>query len=737
MKTRPSEKLTEIPDHPKEFGDDGGHFYKCFDELAEECDETLVKNLKAQLDGILIFAGLFAGVNSTFLVFTLPQLSADSADDTNALLLQIALGGNSNITSKEDLPSAKFVPSRRIYLVNVLLSVSLMLALFSSILAVFGQQWIVYYCKRAGGGPEHERWEQLRRYFGAKRWRLELVLDDLVPSLLQIGLVIFCTAFALYLGTLSQSLNRIIVWLLYVAAAIILAMAVCAAYDPCRWMFFPTAMGIINAIWPNATGRQVPAQGEPLGLVKALIAELPDRYRSFKSAVTRSAEHPDDLKIEALRRVMCTSEDRDALVWAAMNLQVLRDERALSSLARDQEFYDRLSTLQEAARSEAQHGRSSGRYSLIESKVLSTSYFHFILSTCSNPYMFRVNDKLAIQVSPIVATDSEEMSHLLQGSVPTSCAQCSHCMTLLFSIRVADIIFKSAENGSLPDLRNAFESVRGKLAGNRDLRLGFMVASVMLIPRQFADEEWTYQNYEPKIKFLKALFAAYRERSERVMFRTISTALTTVTTQWEGKPNHEIYVWLFELCLLPGWKEISILSQHPILERVDDHLLSVESRIRDENASGTDRQQGRDSQNRYVQSVADFFSANTVFSQYLWTLIGVPLERYLGSVAELMEADPGHPENPRTILVLRCMKSSFPAPKLLEGPQDDVWYKRKHERQKKAYSRFCQLVDRVESVRARKVYEAAGLRDQRFYCTQQRGRMWCNQQEPAIHMLAI
>ncbi|KAG9042648.1 hypothetical protein FS837_010599 [Tulasnella sp. UAMH 9824] len=375
MPTRSSEKLTEMPDHPKEFGDDGGHFYECFDELAEECDETLVKNLKAQLDGILIFAGLFAGVNSTFLVFTLPQLSADPADDTNALLLQIALGVNSSITSTADLPSASFMPPRRIYLVNVLFSVSLMLALFSSILAVFGQQWIVFYRKRGGGGPEYERWEQLRRYFGAKRWRLELVLDDLVPSLLQMGLVIFCTAFALYLGTLSQPLNRIIVWLLYVAAAIILAMAAFAAYDPwcpfkqplsriaqfvafavfavftfakyfvfcSHWLIRLIAIRMINAIWPNVVERQVLTQGGLLGLVKVVIAAFPDHYRSLKSAVIRSAEHPNDLKIEALRLVMCTSENHDAFVWAAMNLQALRDERALDSLARDQEFYLRRS----------------------------------------------------------------------------------------------------------------------------------------------------------------------------------------------------------------------------------------------------------------------------------------------------------------------------------------------------------------------------------------------------------
>lgn len=49
------EKLTSFPEIPKEFGEDGGKFYKFYDELADEIDEDLVKSLKAQLDGILIF----------------------------------------------------------------------------------------------------------------------------------------------------------------------------------------------------------------------------------------------------------------------------------------------------------------------------------------------------------------------------------------------------------------------------------------------------------------------------------------------------------------------------------------------------------------------------------------------------------------------------------------------------------------------------------------------------------
>lgn len=93
------------------------------------------------------------------------------------------------------------------------------------------------------------------------------------------------------------------------------------------------------------------------------------------------------------------------------------------------------------------------------------------------------------------------------------------------------------------------------------------------------------------------------------MFQTISRALATVSSEWEGKPSDEIYVRLFDLCLLRGREGISTEDREAVLERFGTHLLSIESRIRDKNASETDRLRGRDHQIRYVQSAADFLRA--------------------------------------------------------------------------------------------------------------------------------
>ncbi|KIO18413.1 hypothetical protein M407DRAFT_31917 [Tulasnella calospora MUT 4182] len=752
MTTRLPETLKEMPDIPKEFGDDGGHFYRYYDELADEIDEDLVKSLKAQLDGILIFAGLFAGVNSAFLALTLPQMSPDPTDDTNALLLKIALGGNSSISSAADLPSASFIPPPRIYPINVLFSVSLTLALLSSFLAVLGQQWIVYYRKRGGGGPEHQRWEQFRRYLGAKRWRLELVLDDVVPSLLQLGLVVFCIAFALYLGTLSQPLNRIIASLLLVAAATILAMSTCAAFDP--WCPFKMPLSRIVRKVASATAAVVVWLGMcvvtmalflTMSIIEAIskaiafchslhVAEPQHRdtipiqnvgklvvqsitglakiYRWTRSVGTRSAEEPDDLKIKALQRVMCTSEDRNALIHSAINLQVIRDERALSFLAKDEEFLVRLYNLHRATSDDSRRGQTGSLNAFVESRVFTTTFFHLLITVGS------VSDirysELGICSSEIIALDNLSIS-------PEE---------ILCDLRAIPFTTSWLEGST--DFDVAFEGAAAALTRVEDLRLGSVVASVMLSSKEWYDTELSGYATWPRSKLLEELFSAYRLTSESEMFQTISRALTTMSAEWIRKPNHEIYVRLFELCLLPGREGISAEVQDAVLEHFDDHLLSVELRIRDKNASETDRQQGRDYQNRYVQSVADCFRAYNG----KWSPIGASLQRYLDSVTKLIEADPEHSENPGTVVVLRRMRSSFPEPTISEL-LSFAMRSNTIPKPLEAYSKFGRLVDHIEAIWERKVYQDLGLRYQRLCCIPKRGEMWCNQQGPAMHMLAL
>ncbi|KAG8900556.1 hypothetical protein FRC00_012300 [Tulasnella sp. 408] len=429
--------ITERPEIPARFGEDGGKFYSYYDQLADELDEDLTKRLKSQLDGLLIFAGLFAGVNSAFLALTLPMMSADPADDTNALLLQLVKGGNVTINSEADLPSATFAPPPAIYPVNILFAVSLTCALMSSFLAVLGQQWLVYYRKRSGGGAAHQRKEQLRRQMGAQRWRLELVLDDILPGLLQVGLVIFCISFILYLRTLSTSMSTSISAIVGAGLAITVGAAVCATWDrmcPYQsplshllcWTIDRMKLVMVAFLWlviflkaylheilPKQRSRTEPQMAarrgeEAQGNSWRLAQEITSRTLTL---VGRKEETANDLIVGTVKRVILTSEHTAALIHAATNICAIDDKESLRQLLSDADFFDRLhdlySTFSKSSRSLPTQLRTVPEAA---TKAFASAILHLALSVGTIMDLAPPKDralaiKNSLQVQPVLSHD--------------------------------------------------------------------------------------------------------------------------------------------------------------------------------------------------------------------------------------------------------------------------------------------------------------------------------------------
>ncbi|KAG8965461.1 hypothetical protein FRC00_002708 [Tulasnella sp. 408] len=385
--------LFDAPSPPQEFGQDGGKFYHYYDTLADEIDDNMVSGLKEQLDGLLIFdtrkAGLFAGVNSAFLALTLPLMSPDPADDTNALLrdnnailLNIMLGRNDSLPSTNALPSETFSPTGKILTVNVLFSVSLTFALVSSFLAVLGRQWLVYYRKRTGGGPERQRWEQLKRFLGAERWRLEGVLDDVLPSLLQIGLIIFCVSLAMYLNTLHYMLSNIVGAFMCAGLAFLIITAIFATWDKfCPFQsplshFIPLASrtadfliiyllriilccllpllligGSIHTACVDGL-RAVYQEWQTIDMdeLKHLMNAFPTTIIvSWLDSARREEERDGTLQITAIRRAVCTSDDARTQAHAVSNILSITDANLLVRLATDEEFNARILELRRSS----------------------------------------------------------------------------------------------------------------------------------------------------------------------------------------------------------------------------------------------------------------------------------------------------------------------------------------------------------------------------------------------------
>lgn len=328
----------------------------------------------------------------------MPLLSPNVCDETNALLRQnnailwqIATGTNSTTPIDFPLPSPKFSPPRGIVAVNVLFASSLAFAIVSSFLAVLGRQWLVYYRKRSGGGPDRQRWEQMKRFLGAQRWRLELILDDVLPSLLQSGLIIFCVALIIYLRHLSPLISTLIGIPIYLGLSIFVATALCTLWDAfcpfqsplshlLSWgvchipsMFKSVAVAIASrstsvlsstsrsftiaelkrkmqmirasSVMSDATdGSSICSHAPPRPRLESLKrltrAVSPRRWFQFVTK-GREEESLESLQIVAIQRAICASDDLVTLLSATGNILGISNAASMEQLWSDPLFQER------------------------------------------------------------------------------------------------------------------------------------------------------------------------------------------------------------------------------------------------------------------------------------------------------------------------------------------------------------------------------------------------------------
>ncbi|KAG9016297.1 hypothetical protein FRB90_003377, partial [Tulasnella sp. 427] len=358
--------VAPYPVPPPAFGKDGGDFFYHYDKLQDDMDDDMVKSLKDNLDGLLTFTGLFAGVNTAFLALSLPLMSPDPQDDTNALLTKLVRGNSSSLNTR--LPSDDFMPPPNALLVNVLFAMSLTCALLASFFAVLGRQWLAYYRKRnVGGAAGQPRWEQSKRALGADRWRLIPILDVVLPLLIQTTLVIFGFGLILYLRILNGTLGNFILAPVTAALSSFLITVVASIWDPfcpfktpvsqvVPWfsiVIFPiisrliaTTLYIIVAsgAWVFRISRRERSSKD------LDILRWPDWQTVYKQFFEshlhrRLAEPLPLLQGDAIRRMLGISESREGLYYAALNLEAIQDITTLTRIVDDKAAVYRLREL--------------------------------------------------------------------------------------------------------------------------------------------------------------------------------------------------------------------------------------------------------------------------------------------------------------------------------------------------------------------------------------------------------
>ncbi|KAF8500624.1 hypothetical protein BU17DRAFT_19934, partial [Hysterangium stoloniferum] len=168
----------------------------------EKEDKDLADSLQVRVDDLLIFAGLFAGILTAFLIESRKDLQVDPLQE----ILQ-ALQKPLAVTT-----SAPFQVSTSSLVVNCLWFTSLGLTLFSALCAVLAREWLAGYIHRNGGSSSSDACERLLRLKRAYQWRLVSVVSG-IPLLIQLALFLFSAGLVLFVWNNSIALGIIMLFL--------------------------------------------------------------------------------------------------------------------------------------------------------------------------------------------------------------------------------------------------------------------------------------------------------------------------------------------------------------------------------------------------------------------------------------------------------------------------------------------------------------------------------------------
>ncbi|KAH9956925.1 hypothetical protein BC827DRAFT_1086355, partial [Russula dissimulans] len=176
----------------------------------EKYDRTLVESWKGDMDGILIFTGLFSATVAAFIIDGYKYLSRNPSDTTNQLLTQLSMQLSALAAGSESPPLFSLppfaVPAAMLH-VNILWFLSLCLSVTCALSATLVQQWARKYLLTTQLPSSPQRRARVRTYLfqGVLRFRLDTVANT-VPLLLHASVFLFFTGLVEFLFQVNNAL---------------------------------------------------------------------------------------------------------------------------------------------------------------------------------------------------------------------------------------------------------------------------------------------------------------------------------------------------------------------------------------------------------------------------------------------------------------------------------------------------------------------------------------------------
>ncbi|KAK7018901.1 hypothetical protein R3P38DRAFT_2633176 [Favolaschia claudopus] len=228
---------------------------------AEKYDKGLVQSWKSDMEGMLIFAGLFSAVLTAFLVESYKTLNRDPEDLTVLLLTRIseqivasAIGSASAIPLPLNFDNDPG-PTRAALACNALwfLSLNLELSLSCALIATLLEQWAREFLHKTDihSAPLIQARIFSFLYYGLRRFNMHAIVD-VILLLLHLALLLFFSGLVAFLIPVNTAIAIIAAAMLFVVAT---AYSILTVF-PLRYLDNPYRTPLTGVFWNSFSGSQ-------------------------------------------------------------------------------------------------------------------------------------------------------------------------------------------------------------------------------------------------------------------------------------------------------------------------------------------------------------------------------------------------------------------------------------------------------------------------------------------------
>ncbi|KAA1470950.1 hypothetical protein DENSPDRAFT_864892 [Dentipellis sp. KUC8613] len=191
--------------------DHNARIWKVYLDEAKMLDDDMVGAWRDTVEVLLVFAGLFSAVVSTFVVQTSQTLQPDYSQISSILLTElvglqrtIANGDSVNtVPMASQNATSGFGASISDQWVNRLWFISLTFSLATALMAVLVKQWLQHYVSSISGTSQEKAHVRHFRYNGLNTWHVSGIVGSL-PIFMHIALLLFLIGLVVFLAKLDK-----------------------------------------------------------------------------------------------------------------------------------------------------------------------------------------------------------------------------------------------------------------------------------------------------------------------------------------------------------------------------------------------------------------------------------------------------------------------------------------------------------------------------------------------------